>query len=262
MRHMRHTAHINLMVILAIMLVLVGCGGSDSGSSDSQAEPILPDAQSLLEESADYIQNAESIELEIQVSGYPVRVYMDDVELLASMPLFFKYARGIFVSPDRMSASIQFSLEALSTTAQLIALDRDHYFQLDLLGNRWFQGELISGFSPASLMAQSSGIAFALKSVENLEMIGEENLDGLKVYHLHGQVDANAVYALTFGLTRTVDGILEADLYIRPKNHHLAVLKLIEPPPDGVEDPETTVWTITIVNYNQPASINPPETED
>lgn len=259
---MRHTTPIKLLLILALSVaMLAGCGGGDSGSAEPQAEPILPDAQALLTESADYIQAAESIEIEMDVSGYPVQVEMDGVDMLASMPLFFKYARGIFVSPDRMSASIQFSLEALSTTAKLIALDHDHYFQLELLGNRWFEGELIPGFTPSSLMAPSSGIAFALKSVENLTMVGEENLDGLKVYHLQGQVDANAVYALTFGLTHTVDGQLDVDLYIRAKNNHLAVLKLIEPPPADEEDTEPTVWTITVINYNQAVSIDAPTTD-
>ena len=42
------------------------------------------------------------------------------------------------------------------------------------------------------------------------------------------------------------------------KNHHLAVLKLIEPPPDDADDAEDTTWTITIVDYNQDVSINAP----
>jgi hypothetical protein len=244
------------IVGIVAALLLAGCGGSDS--KPENASESLPEARPLIEESASYIQNANSIELEMDVSGYPVSVEMDSVEMLAGFPLFFNYARGVFLAPDRMTATIQFSLDALSTTAQLVALDRDHYFKLDMLGNRWFRGELIPGFSPASLMAQPGGIAYALVSVADLEMVGQENLDGLNVFHLRGTVQASAVYALTFGLIRSREGLLQAEIFIRVKNHQLVMLKLIEPPPVNVDNPENTTWTITIVDYNQDVSIAPP----
>ncbi|MBN1565051.1 MAG: LppX_LprAFG lipoprotein [Anaerolineae bacterium] len=251
---MRQLTRITVLILLVTLLA--ACGGDDS-SSETEMES-LPEARPLIDESATYIQNANSIELEMNVSGYPVSVEMDSVEMLNELPLFFNYARGIFLAPDRMTATIQFSLDALSTTAQLVALDRDHYFKLDMLGNRWFRGELIAGFSPASLMAQPGGVASALASVTDLTMVGRENLDGLSVFHLNGTIQASAVYALTFGLIRTKEGILNADIYIRAKNHQLAVLKLIEPPPDDDSDAENTTWTITIVDYNQAVSIDAP----
>jgi hypothetical protein len=258
---MRQLQRITCVVLIAafLALLLAGCGGGDSDSETDTDN--LPEARPLIEESASYIQNANSIELEMDVSGYPVEVDMDSVERMAELPLFFNYARGIFLAPDRMMATIQFSLNALSTTAQLVALDRDHYFQLDLLGSRWFRGELIPGFSPASLMAQPGGVAYALTSIADLEMIGQENLDGLNVFHLRGTMQASAVYALTFGLIRTRDGLLQAEMYIRVKNHRLAVLKMIEPPPADGEDTDTTTWTITIVDYNQDVSITAPTTD-
>jgi hypothetical protein len=253
------TRLMSLVVIVA--LLLVGCSGDDT-SSEMESES-LPEARPLIEESASYIQHANSIELEMDVSGSPVPVEMDSVDMVNELPLFFNYARGIFLAPDRMAATIQFSLNALSTTAQLVALDRDHYFKLDLLGNRWFRGELIPGFSPASLMAQPGGVAYALSSISNLELVGQENLDGLNVFHLRGTIQASAVYALTFGLIHTKEGMLQAEVYVRAKNHRLAVLKLIEPPPDTRDnaegdDAEGTTWTITIVDYNQDISIEPP----
>ena len=248
---MRYLTYIMCLMFVAA-LGLVGCGDSDSTSDD------LPEAHSLIEESASYIQNANSIELEMNASGYPVPVELDTVELMAELPLFFNYARGIFLAPDRMTATMQFSLDAFSTTAQLVALDRDHYFKLDVLGNRWFRGELIEDFSPASLMAEQGGVAYALTSITDLEMVGRENLDGLNVLHLRGTVQASAIYALTFGLIRSEEGILQADIYIRAKNHHLAVLKLLEPPPPEEENAENTTWTITIVDYNQDISIASP----
>ncbi len=256
---MRHLTLITC-VMLIVALLLAGCGSGDTESKDESEN--LPEARPLIDESASYIQHANSIELEMNVSGYPVQVEMDSVELMAELPLFFNYARGVFLAPDRMTATIQFSLDALSTTAQLVALDRDHYFKLDILGNRWFRGELIPGFSPASLMAQPGGVAYALSSVADLQMVGQENLDGLNVFHLRGTVQASAVYALTFGLIRTREGILQAEIYIRVKNHRLAVLKLIEPPPPDVENSATTTWTITIVDYNQDVSIVPPVTSE
>ncbi len=251
---MRHVVRMIVWMVCAAFLI-TSCKGSDKKETTE-----LPAARPLLDESASQIQNASSLEVELDVEGYPVELAAPSLDAVPTdVPLYFKYAKGVFEAPDRLEATIEFSLGVISTTATLVALDRDHYLRSELLtGNRWINAEIIPGFSPASLMARPGGIAFALESVTNLEMVGQEDMDGLDVFHLRGTVQASAFYSLTFGLIRTQTGEIKIEVYIAVKDRRVALIKLVEPPPADVPDSEETTWAINILDYNQDVTITPP----
>lgn len=244
-----------IVLITCAALALTSCNGDEQTNSDD-----LPEARPLLEESADQIQNASSLDVELDVDGYPVELEAQDLDALpADIPLYFKYAKGVYQAPDRLEATIQFGVGELSTTADLVALDRNHFLRGDLLtANRWVNAELIPGFSPASLMARPGGIAYALLSITDLEIVGEEDIEGLHVFRLRGTVEASAVHALTFGLIRSKHGFLKIEVYIEVGERRVAMIKLVDPSPVDVEDAEDTTWMISILDYNRDVSITPP----
>lgn len=246
-----------LLQLIALSLIaalaITACGGSKADSDEA-----LPEARPLLEEGAQQIQNADSFGLEMDVEGYPVHIELKDIALPSDTPLEFKYARGIFQAPDRVNASIQFAFGVLSTTAELIAVDRDHYFRGEMLGNRWIRGELIDGFSPAALIANPGGIGYALDSIRDLQMVGRTDLDGIDVFHLRGTIQASNVHALTFGLIRTREGTLGIEVFITVANRRVAQIVLSDPPPADEENADPTTWLINFSDYNQPVTITPP----
>ncbi len=244
-----------LFITTALLgFALTGCG--DTNSNDIATET-LPNADAMLEEGVEQMQRAQSIELEMDVTGAPVEMDVVGLELPDDHPLLFKHARGIFQAPDRINASIQFSLGNISTTADLIALDRDHYFRSDLLtANRWINAELIPGFSPAELMSPEIGIPHALTSITGLTMHGRTRLRDLEVFHLSGSIQASAVHTLTFGLVQSRDGELAIEVYISANDFRVAQITLIEPPPNAEGEP--TTWDISILDYNQSVSITAP----
>jgi hypothetical protein len=251
---MRYVGRMFVWTICAALLITSCKGNSDKPVAE------LPAAQSLLEESANKIQDASSLDVEIVVEGYPVELGTTTLDAIsADMPLYFKYAKGVFEAPDRLEATIEFSVGVVSTTATLIAIDHDHYLRSDLLtANHWINAEIIPGFSPASLMARPGGIASALESVNNLEMVGQEDMDGLDVFHLRGTVQASAFYSLTFGLIRTQTGEISIEVFITVSDRRVALIKLYEPPPADVTDSEDTTWAINILDYNRDVTIMPP----
>lgn len=248
-----------IVLITCAALLMAGCNGDNKDKQEN-----LPAARPLLEEGADQIQNASSLDVELDVEGYPVEIEGTSLEAVpVDVPLVFKYAKGVFQAPDRLEATIQFSLGVVSTTADLVALDHNHYLRGDLLtANRWINAEVIPGFSPASLMARPGGIASALLSVTDLEIVGEEDMDGLKVFHLRGTIEADAVYALTFGLIRSKQGLLKVEIYIGVSERRVALIKLHEPPPAEEQDSEETTWWININDYNRDISITPPPLDE
>ncbi len=255
MRHM-----IRIVILLAIATALIaGCNGN--GSNNNATED-LPSARTLLDESAGHIRDASSFGLEIDVSGFPVELTASGLNLPVDVPLQFKYARGVFEAPDRVDVHIQFSLGEVSTTAELIAIDREHYLRGDITSNHWIQEELIEGFTPKSLVAGAGGIPDALMSISNADMLGKTDLDGLNVYHVRGDIEASAVHALTFGLIRMLSGQLQIDVFIEVDDHEVAQIMLVEPPPTESADEEPTTWLINLMEYNKDVSISAPDLEN
>ncbi len=245
-----------LLTILVLATLLAGCGGKNTDD-----EP-LPDPHALLQESVTQLEQASSLELEIDTSGYPVLLDLE-LDLPEDIPLFFRYAHGVFQAPDRISASIQFGLGAITTMADMIILGHDHYFRGDVLtANRWINAELIPGFSPDVLFSGDVGIPHALNAITSLEMVGRQRLRGREVYYLRGAIQANAIYALTFGLTRTTEGELKIEVYVGTKDWRVMQLTLVEPPPNGADADEPTIWKISLLNYNKEVNITAPSQDD
>ncbi len=243
---------------LLTLLVLVVLAISACGSEDSASEP-APDPQRLLAEGVSQLQNASSFRYEIDVSGYPVDVPIEGLDLPEDAGVSFKYASGEFKVPDRLSARIQFRLGVLSTTADLIIVDDEQYFRGELLtGNRWLKAELIPGFSPAVLMAQPGGIAHTLSTLTDLVLVGRRDLDGQSAYQLRGRVDAGRIFSLTLGLSRATSGLLDIEVYVGVRDRRVARVTLIEPPPEWAADAEPTTWLINISDYDVPLNIEAP----
>ncbi len=241
-----------LLTIVVLAALLAGCGGGDS------ADEPLPEPHALLQKSVAELEQASSLEMEIDTSGYPVIIDLE-LDLPQDIPLFFYYAHGVFQAPDRLSATIQFGLGAVTTMAEMIILGHDHYFRGDLLtANRWLNAELIPGFSPDLLFSNEIGIPRALKAITQLEMVGRQRLRGREVYYLRGAVQASAIYALTFGLMRTTEGELKIEIYIGTKDWRVVQLTLTEPPPADANTDEPTIWQISFLSYNKAVNITAP----
>lgn len=257
---MRYTQLTSRVLILALLLTMLVTACDSGGDSDNTKTEDLPEARPLLEEGVQQINEADTLELEMDISGYPVVVDNPNLNIPPESPLLFQNVRGFFQSPDRLAVNILFRFMDLPLTADLIALDRDHYFRGDVTAGRWLNAELIPGFSPLTLMSPEVGIPFALMSITQLEMVGRERLRGEEVFHLTGMVQASAVHTLTFGLIRTTEGELKIEVYIDVQDRRVAQITITDPPPS--DEAEATTWDISILDYNQSVSITAPVEND
>ncbi|MBN1679277.1 MAG: LppX_LprAFG lipoprotein [Anaerolineae bacterium] len=248
-----------MLVILAAVLLLAACG---SDSDDNKSD--LPEARSLLNEAAGKVQNADTFMLEIGVSGYPVFIDTGDAFNL-DIPLTFQYAEDVaFDTPNALHAkTVQFNIGDVGLTAELIGISDQQYLRSDLLTRgQWLNQQIIPGFTPESLMTDDGGIAHALESIVDVDMVGKKDLDGVDVYHVRGTIDAASVNSLTFGLIGTKSGLLDIDVTILTGERVVYQIVLTEPLPEGVDDQDPTVWTIELHDYNTPLTIAAPEPDD
>ena len=244
---------LKLLLVLALTALAAACGDNDS------APELAPDPQALLTEGISQLQAATSFKYEIDVSGYPVAVPIEGLDLPDDTAVTFKYASGVFQVPDRLSARIQFRVGVLSMTADLVALRDQQFFRGELLtGSRWLQARFIPGFLPSSLLAEPGGIPHTLSTSSGLTLVGRQDLDGLSAYQLRGRVEAGRVFSLTLGLSRATTGLLDIDVFVGTQNGHVARIVLVEPPPDWAADAEPTTWQISLSDYSAPVNISAP----
>jgi hypothetical protein len=247
---------VRLLILLTLSLAIAACGGDDPA-------PPPPEPQALLAEGISQLQAATSFRYEIDVSGYPIAVSIEGVELPEELPISFKHASGTLQVPDRLSARIQLRMGVLSMTADLVALHDQQFFRGQLLtGNRWLQATFIPGFVPSLLLANPGGIPHTLSTISDLTLVGRQDLNGLSAYHLSGQIEAEHVFSLTLGLSRTKTGPLAIDVFVQPADRRVARIVLVEPPPEWAADAEPTRWQISLSDYSAPVNITAPTTDD
>lgn len=239
---------------LVLMTGMVGCNDNDDDKTETPADPAA-----LMQEAAAQIDQAQSFRLLLEQEGPPT-VIKNDLDLAVT----FNSADAIFVQPDRVRAKVSVSIEALTQEVQIIAVSENQYVNNRFLTNdQWLLMTFAHDFSPIDLQSADQGIGNALRSAQDVQLVGEEELDGVPVYHLRAVVEANKVRSVTVGLIGSREGTTEIDVYIRTRDKNLAQIKLNEPALPDAELQDPTIWTISFAGYGNYTTeeITEPEVE-
>lgn len=241
-----------LLVLLIVLPVLVACGNGDE--EDDSPE----DVAALLNAAADELDNAESYQFVLRQSGAPTRFEFEGFE---AIDITFNDATATFISPNTVKADLSVSLDASTQKAEIIGVEDRQYFRQALItGGEWEQQNLVPSFQPADLQSEDAGIGSALRSMENAEFIGNEERDGIRVFHIRGQVPAERLNSVTVGLMSTRTGQITTDVYIRRDDtNRVAFIELEEPSPPDTEDTLAKTWEIEFRGYNQDYTVNEPD---
>ncbi|MBI5927907.1 MAG: LppX_LprAFG lipoprotein [Chloroflexi bacterium] len=232
-----------LTVVAGCLILVVGIAACKDSSDDKKETPVDPAA--LMQDAASRIDQAQSFRLLLAQEG-PATVIDNDLELAVT----FNSADAIFVQPDRVFAKVSVSIEALTQEVQIIAVGENQYVNNRFLTNdQWLLMTFAHDFSPADLQSADQGIGNALRSAQNVQLVGEEDLDGVPVYHLKAVVEANKVRSVTVGLIGSREGMTEIDIYIRTRDKNLAQIRLNEPALLDAESQDPTIWTISFAGY-------------
>lgn len=231
------------LVALGTLMLIAGCGGG-------QPTP-TPEPSALLEEAAQYIREAQSFAVTIERTGAPV--YIDSAGLIN-----FLRATGSYVAPDRVQARVRVLFSGVASDIDVIAIGDDQYYRHRVLtGGQWINAEFSPGFNAEYLVRSESGLSRAMGALNNIELTGVQDVNGVPMWHLTGTAVGSEVAALTFGLIPAQEDVL-VDIYIRVDDGHAERMIIVQPGTASPKEPDPSTWTVEIYDYNGQYSIDAP----
>ena len=247
---------IALVAVIAIIAVGVYFFLFSDGNGD-ETPTELPEAEELMQSAAANFDSANTFQMELRQTGTPTQI----TEVLDN-PIYFDRADAVFERPDRIGGLVNVLFGEIAAEVGLRVIGNEQFLKSPLLtADKWQTYTLAAGFNGGDLLSQEKGISTALVSIEDPEMVGREEIDGVPVYHVRGQVDAKKVASITVGLINTDAGLIDIDVFVRTRDNFPARIVLTEPAMVGEDGTplEPTVWMINFHSYNQDLEVSQPE---
>jgi lipoprotein LprG len=219
------------VLFLAAALLVAGCSKSSNKGS-------LPDAATLLKESADTTKSQTSVHLKLAVQGQikdlPIASLEGD---LTTTPVVA--AQG--------KADIMFLGQKLQGVDFVVA-DGDLYGAVTA-GNFQNFGPAADIYDVSAIMNPDKGLANVLSNFADPKADGRENINGVDTVRITGNVSADAVNKIApqVGATGPVPGTA----WIREDGNHELVQAKLEPSPGNA-------ITMTLSDWGKPVTVNKP----
>ena len=254
MRFARH--RVVLPLLLSLVMLSLALGACTGGQGAATPTP-MPDAQSLLNKAAAEVQNAKSIKIKLQLSGVPSFVDPPATPGGPGNNISFISANGLYVAPDRFSATVSAALFGVPGSVDVIAIGDDQWMKNQILtAGHWVKQVFSPGFNAGKLISSSEGIQAALRAFKNVKLIGVENIDGQDMIHISGTANGADIASLTVGLIRGT--IVNIDVYIRTDTGRADRVIMVQPDTVTSKDTKPTTWTLELFDYNAAAQIAAP----
>jgi lipoprotein LprG len=222
-------------VLAALSIATVLVGGCSSSPKRSSAP--LPDATTLVKQSAQNTKNVKSVHLALSVNGkiqgLPVKTLTGD---LATAPN--TAAKG----------DAKITLAGSDIDAQFVVFDSILYAALT--ANKWSDfGPAADIYDPSSILNPDTGVANVLANITNPKSESHESINGQDTIKITGETPADTVNGLAPQLKATTP--LPTTLWIQESGDHLlAQVKLEQSPGNSIQ--------MTLSNWNAPVQVAKP----
>jgi len=193
--------------------------------------------------SADKLNALNSLHFNVNIKAGQVEIYQG---------ITFKMADGDFSKPDKFRAKLKVSVAIAQVDAETVGLEGQQYLLLTNLSKSWVTLPANIGFKPDVLFDPQKGVGAVVNKIQNIELVGTEQLDGADVYHLKGVVKGADISPLTAGTLGKNDVNFEVwtgktDFLVRR-----VTFKEIS------TDPNASDWQLDFSKFNDPVTINRP----
>ncbi|NWG21644.1 MAG: LppX_LprAFG lipoprotein [Chloroflexi bacterium] len=233
-----------LSLIAVISITLVGCGG---GAAAPTAIPTpTPTPAEISARAGQATRAAESMAFAITLGGQPVYSDPSRVFMLTAID-------GALRRPDGVLATLKLRSAAGLTEVRTVSLAGKQY-ATNPLTRAWQCLAPGTAFDAAVLFDPQRGIEQLLQDgIENVALVGEEELDGRPVYHLRGAIPAERMIDISGGLIGA--GAVTVDIWADRETLRLAKIMLVDQVPGAAE---ATTWTLVFNKYDQPVDVRAP----
>lgn len=225
-------AHLIYMLCgtLALLLLLAGCGGSNTQAPSAQQ--LIKDAQVAIG----------------KVKSYHFNLKSQNIGTTGSLPI--QSADGDIIVPDRLQANASVLFNGGNAQAQIIAIGNVQY--VNVLGS-WQQTTGL--LNPRALSDPQTGVAALLGQIQNPSTPSDSSSGGTPCWSINGKLKASALAGITGGgaPAGTTDDVTVC-IGKSDKLPYLIVIKGVAAPGDTAQ----TVRTFTLSKFNEQITINPP----
>ena len=162
---------------------------ADQGAARTATAPQRPDPAVLARQAADQVEALKSFHfvLEHENGGTPI-----------ALELIMNRAEGDLVKPDRLRADVEAktppSLGGANVKVKVVSIGDKAQLTNPFNPSRWVA--IPGSIRLADIFDPGAGTTAALRSVKNPQITGEETINGVKVWRVEGDVDAESLQSL------------------------------------------------------------------
>lgn len=189
---------------------------------------------------------AQSLAFSITVTGHPV--YSDASRVFAITAI-----EGALRRPDGALATLTLRSAAGVGEVRTVSLAGKQYIT-NPLTRAWQCLTPGQAFDVAILFDPQKGLERLLQDgIENITLVGEEELDRRLTYHLRGTIPGARLAEISGGVIGVAP--VAADIWADRETLRLAKIVLVDKAPDASEP---TTWTLIFSAYDQPVEVRAP----
>ena len=221
--------------LFAVVTLIAGCSGSSSQDSGTD----LPDATTLLRESADTTKAQSSAHLKLAVQGQIAELPVESLEGdLTQKPAVA--AKG--------TADIVFLGQKLQGV-EFVVSDGDLYAAITSGGSLSNFGPAADIYDVAAILSPDNGLANVLANFSDAKSEGRETIEGVKTVRITGNVRADAVNKIAPQIA--AKGPVPGTAWVAEDGNHELMQARLEPTPGNSV-------TMTLSKWGEPVTVDKP----
>lgn len=218
--------------------------GDEATPESDEAASGEPDADEILENAAERAEELETAKFELNGTGTL------DVDEVGEVSL--SEAEGAVERPDRAQIDVQVDADAAEIPLSVVSIDDQVYFT-DVFTGEWQEAPDEFQFDPAVIFDEDQGIPALIRTVEEAEVLGSEEIDGRQAYQVYGIVDQETIESGTSGIFQPEDDV-DFNVWIDEETWDVLQVRAEDP-----TEETDSVWEMRIFEHDEPVEIEDPQ---
>jgi lipoprotein LprG len=219
--------------LFAAVLLMAGCSKSDDAGKE------LPDAATLLKQSAQTTKSQSSVHLKLGVQGEIKDLPIESLEGdLTNTPAVAAQGKANIILHGQKLEGVE-----------IVVVDRTLYGAITAGGSFQDFGPAADIYDVSAILSPDKGLANVLSNFSDAKSDGRESVGGTDTVRVVGTVSADAVNKIAPQIAAT--GPVQSTAWINAEGDHKLVQAKLEPTPGNSV-------TMTLSDWGKPVTVNKP----